>query len=175
MIRLAAAVSLLVLGSIGCDSANHVITALDGTSDSTYWFWARLQGIQWHGNREITALTEANAAAARASDIDGVANGFSALSQKHSHLATQLTALIADDVDEIALEYRQRLVAAHTALSAASDVHASATRSRDMQALSEEKASLRDLLTDYVQLCNERNAIMSTLNARYDRDFDVAQ
>ncbi len=174
-VRHFAAFLFLVIGAVGCDMVQTIDAGLSGEADATLWFWAKLQGIQWRGNQEITRLNEANAAAARASDLDGVARGFSTLSEKHAHLATQLLALDANKVDEAASSYRERLVAAHQALSEEFKTHASATTNRDTKELSQGQARLKSLLTDYAQLCNEKDSVMATLKDRYHQDFNVAE
>jgi hypothetical protein len=174
--RQIAAISLIIVfGLVGCDGFKGLAVELDGKADATQLFWARLQGIQWHGNKDISSLSEANVATAREFDVDGVASGFSTLSEKHSQLATQLMALDANNVDEIAIGYRDRLVAAHKALSEENKTHASATADRDMQSLLQGRARLKSLLTEYAQLCGEKDSVMSKLKTSYDREFDVAE
>lgn len=173
--RQIAVISLIFLGLVGCDGFKALAVDLDGKADATRLFWARLQGIQWHGNKDISSLNEANVAMVRGFDVDGVARGFSMLSEKHSQLATQLMALDANNVDEIANGYRDRLVAAHKALSEENKTHASATENRDMQSLSQGQAKLKSLLTKYAQLCGEKDSVMSKLKNSYDREFDVAE
>lgn len=167
--------SFLVLGLVGCGGFKDLAVDLDGKADATQLFWARLQGIQWRGNKDISSLSEANVAVAGTNDVDGVARGFSMLSQKHSQLATQLMHLDASNVDEIAIVYRDRLVAAHKALSDENKTHASATDNRDMQSLSEGQARLKSVLTEYAQLCGEKDSVMSQLKNSYGREFDVAE
>lgn len=175
IVRQIAVISLIVLGLAGCDGFKSLAVDLDGKADATQLFWARLQGIQWQGNKDISSLSEANVAAAGANDVDGVARGFAMLSEKHSHLATQLMALDANNVDEIAISYRDRLVAAHNALSDENKTHASATEHREMQSLSQGRARLKSLLKEYAQLCGEKDSVMSKLKNSYDREFDVAE
>ena len=175
IVRQIAALSLIVLGLMGCGGFKGLAVDLDGKADATQLFWARLQGIQWHGNKDISSLSEENVAKAGEFDVDRVARGFSMLSEKHSQLASQLMALDADHVDEIANGYRDRLVAAHKALSEENKTHASATENRDMQSLSQGQARLKSLLTEYAQLCGEKDSVMSKLKNSYDREFDVAE
>lgn len=170
-----AAISLIVLGLVGCDGFKGLAVDLNGKADATQLFWARLQGIQWHGNKDISSLNEANVAAVGEFDLDGVASGFSKLSEKHSQLATQLMALDANNVDEIANGYRGRLVAAHKALSQENKTYASAVENRDKQSLSQGQTRLKSLLTEYAQLCGEKDSVMSKLKNSYDREFDVAE
>jgi hypothetical protein len=167
--------SLLVLGLTGCDSFRSLAADLNGTADDTLMFWAKLQGIQWQGNRDISSLHDNNSSTVKQYDVDGVASGFSMLSQKHSQLESQLIALDAKKVDEIANDYRNRLVAAHHALSELNKSLAEATKSRDMQSLAAQKSKLEALFTDYVQLCNDKTSVMAQLQSRYDRDFNVAE
>ena len=169
------AISLFVLSSVGCDSFKGLEADLNAKADVTLSFWARLQGIQWHGNKEISSLNDANAVAVSAFDVDGVARGFSKLSEKHSQLATQLTALDAINTYETAIDYRDRLVATHQALGEKYKTHATATESRDMQRITLERPGLKSLLTEYAALCNEKNSVMATLKQRYDCEFDVAE
>lgn len=173
--RQIAAISLIVLVLMGCDGFKGLAVDLDGKANATQLFWARLQGIQWHGNKDISSLSEENVARAGEFDIDGVARGFAMLSEKHSQLATQLMALDANNVDEIANDYRDRLVAAHKALSEENKTHASATDNRDMQSLSQGQARLKSLQTEYAQLRGEKDSVMSKLKNSYDREFDVAE
>lgn len=173
--RQIAAFSLIVFGLVGCDGFKGLVADLNGKADATQLFWARLQGIQWHGNKDISSLIEANVATAGQFNVDGVASGFSMLSEKHSQLATQLLALEPNNVDEIANGYRDRLVVAHKALSEENKTHASATTNRDMPSLSKGRARLKSLLAEYARLCDEKNSVMSKLKNRYDREFDVAE
>lgn len=78
-------------------------------------------------------------------------------------------------MDDIANEYRNRLVASHHAMSEMNKALAVATKNRDTQSLAEQKSKLEKLFTDYVQLCNEKSSIMTQLQGRYDRDFNVAE
>jgi hypothetical protein len=168
LIARSALVLIALLGTVGCD-------ILDRKADATYWFWTRLQGIQWYGNREITGLNRANYDLIKASDIDGVMHNFTTLSQKHSHAAAKLKALDATDVDETVLDYRERLVQAHAVLSKEFAVHATATRRVDISELQQGQGRLRTSLTEYVELCNEADSIMSSLQKRYNRDFNYAE
>jgi len=172
--RQISAISLIVIGCLGCDGFKGL--AVDrAKADATQLFWARLQGIQWHGNKDIVSLNESNVATAREFDVDGVARGFSMLSEKHSQLAMQLMALDANNVDEFASGYRDRLVAAHKALSEENKTHASAAENRDKQSLSQGQTRLKSLLTEYAQLCGEKVSVMSKLKNSYGREFDVAE
>src|SRR5690606_6641124 len=128
---------------------------------------------QWRGNEEIARVTSANVATAKAFDVDGVGRGFATLSERHAQLATQLMALDASNVDPTAIDYRERLVAAHQALSEAYAANASATESRGAEELSQGQSRMKPSLTEYAQLCNEKDSIMAVLKERYRRDFDV--
>lgn len=174
-VGLFAFVSLLTLGLTGCDSFKGLAADLNGTADDTLMFWAKLQGIQWQGNRDISSLHDNNSSTVKQYDVDGVAGGFSMLSQKHSQMESQLMALDAKNVDDIANDYRNRLVASHKAMSELNKSLADATKSRDMQSLKEQKSKLEALFTDYVKLCNDKTSIMAQLQSRYDRDFNVAE
>lgn len=169
------AIALMVLSSAGCDSFKGLTTELDGKADATQLFWARLQGIQWHGNEEVFGLLDANVATVRKYDINGVSRGLATLSEKHLQIANQLMLLDANNVDETAINYRDRLVAAHQSLYDENKTLASATENRDMQGLSQAQPRLKSVMTEYAQLCNEKDSIMSTLKDRYDREFDVAE
>jgi len=180
--RQIAVISFIFFGFVGCDGFKGLSVDLGRKADATQLFWARLQGIQWHGNKELLRLDEANIAAVKGFDVDGVARGFSMLSEKYSHLAAKLMALDANNVDEIATGYRDRLVAAHNSLSDEYKTHASALENRDrqslsssMQLLSQGQERLKSLLTEYVQFCNEKDSIMSKLKNSYDREFNVAE
>jgi len=169
------AISCIVSCATGCDSFNSLEADLTGKADSTLRFWAELQGIQWHGNREISGLNEANSVASRAHDVEGVASGFSMLSEKHSQLAAKLSALHENTVDESAIVYRDRLVTAHQALCEEYKEHAAAANDRDSHRLEQGRPELKSLLTEYTRLCNEKNTVISTLQKRYNCSFDVAE
>jgi hypothetical protein len=164
--------ALVAIGVLGCDSLTNVSTKLDGTADATFWFWARLQGIQYRENDQIASLNKSNLRQAKAYDVDGTSKGFSSLAAKHSHIAQQLNSLDSEKVDQIALEYRYRLVAAHEALKNEWKKQAAAAMERDMQTL-EKRETLETELIEYVNIWNERYSVMTDLKSKYNRNFDV--
>lgn len=164
----AAFISGVLACAAGCD-------IVDRKADATYWFWARLHGIQWYGNQEIRGLSQANVSSVNESDLDGVAQNFAILSAKHASIIAQLKALDSSGVDETVLDYRERVVNAHMALVEEYQAHASATQQRNISAVQQGQPRLKARLIEYVTLCNEADSIMSTLKQQYDRDFNYAE
>jgi hypothetical protein len=158
----------------GCDSVTSLSTRLDGTSDATIHFWARLQGIQWHGNRELISQNDSLKAATARYDVDAVAGGFAQLALHHEQLAARLQALDASLVDSTATTYRDRLVAAHRDVAEACQRFSQAAASRDLEQLGHGGQQYVALLTNYTLLSNESQQVRDSLSAKYDRDFDVA-
>ena len=166
---------LIFVGSVGCGEFNDLIINLEGKSKATLSFWARLQGIQYRSNQEMVSLNARNMAAIKAFDIDGAANGFAMLSANFAQAATQLKALDATDVDEAALDYRNRLVAAHDALHEECKTNGAAMASRNQQQLVDRREILMSLLTEYAQLCGEKDAVMSKLTDKFGGDFNCQE
>jgi len=166
--------AFIAIGVLGCDRITKVTTQLDGTADATFWFWARLQGIQYKENGRIADLNKSNLSQARAGDVEETSKGFSDLASKHSHIAQQLNALKTEKVDQIALVYRNRLLVAHEALESEWKKQATAMEIRDIKIL-EKRGELETKLVEYVSIWNERYSVMNDLKSKYKRDFDVVQ
>ena len=167
---------LLPLGLVsGCGDVRRLAQDLDGSADGTFWFWGRLQGIQYRGNRKIKSQSVANVANAKSYDLDAVAKGYSDVALQHDHMAQQLSDLDGEKADEIAVNYRDRLVAVHRNLRDRYRVCAESTKQRQESGIVNCKAELDTLLTDYVQLWNEKDAVMSKLKDKFDRDFNCME
>ena len=164
--------AIVLMGVVGCESLTNITMKLEGKADATYWFWARLQRIQYRENEQIAALNESNLSRAKGYDVDGTSEGVSRLASKHSHIVQQLNTLNSEDVDPIALDYRDRLVAAHAALEEEWTRQAAAMKERDMQTL-EKREALEAEMIQYVELWNDRYTVMNDLKSKYNRDFDV--
>ena len=159
----------------GCETASDLAQDIDGSREATFWFWGRLQGIQYRGNEEITSLNQSNLAAAQNSDVDATAAGFAKLSTKHTQLADQLSRLDIKNVDDVAVDYRDRLIARHREVSAEFTKVADATKSRNLTELETHKEQLRERLTDYRDLSEERKAVMQKLEETFGGDFNVME
>jgi hypothetical protein len=66
-------------------------------------------------------------------------------------------------------------VAAHQKLSERYRKCAESTKQRQESGIEECKAELEKLLTDYVQLWNEKDTVISKLKDQFDRDFDYME
>ncbi len=157
---------------LGCQNVSELTADLEGKREATFWFWAKLQGIQYRGNAAIKQLTESNRVSAKSSDIDGTAEGFSKLSMQHADLARQLSGLDGENADEIATGYRGRLVKTHEAISADYQRLAEATKNRDMAKILHDRETLYQRLRDYVNLWKERETMMAKLSDTYGGDFN---
>lgn len=165
----------IVLSSLlGCESYTNITSKLDGKADATFWFWARLQRIQYRENEQLTGLNEINLSLAKGFDVDGTSKGVANLASKHSHIVQQLNSMNTEKVDRIAVDYRNRLVAAHEALKEEWTKAAAAMMERDMQTL-EKREALEAELIQYVNLWNDRYTVMNDLKSKYNRDFDVVE
>ncbi len=85
-----------------------------------------------------------------------------------------MNSLNTEKVDRIAVDYRNRLVAAHEALKEEWTKAAAAMMERDMQTL-EKREALEAELIQYVNLWNDRYTVMNDLKSKYNRDFDVVE
>ncbi len=101
----------------GCGSLNDVTSMVEQTDLDTLEFWAKLQGVQYRENKSVFQLNQANLAALKNMNFQNAGTGFSSLAAKHGHAARQLTSLKSENVDPIAVEYRDRLADAHEALA----------------------------------------------------------
>ena len=54
-------------------------------------------------------------------------------------------------------------------------VRVSSTKQRQESGIEVCKAEIEKLLTDYVQLWNEKDTVMSQLRDKFDRDFDYME
>ncbi len=164
--------TLCFLLLVGCQNVSELTADLEGKREATFWFWAKLQGIQYRGNPAIKQLAESNNVSAKSSDIDGTAEGFSKLSMQHADLARQLSGLDRENVDQIAIAYRGRLVESHEAISADYQRLAEATKNRERAKIVTDRETLYQHLREYVELWKERKTIMAKLSDTYGGDFN---
>ncbi|MDV6031506.1 MAG: hypothetical protein F9B45_15710 [Phycisphaera sp. RhM] len=106
-------VVLLACGGLGCRDARNLSQQLDGTTDATYGFWVRLQGIKYRTAQKTHSIYVSNLTTARAQDLDALAKGFNAAASHHGQIARELELLDPENADSIAVDYRDQMVASH--------------------------------------------------------------
>ncbi|WP_145100736.1 hypothetical protein [Rosistilla carotiformis] len=136
---------------------------LDGSRDTTFAFWARLQRIQYDENPEIVRRFEALMTALLSGER--VPEKFSSIASKHSHVIEQLNGIDANGVDPVATVYRDRLVASHLAL-------ANLVQDGDFI---QDQDSRKFAMKNYIETWNDRYKVMSDLKEKFNWDFDVVE
>ncbi|MBW3596642.1 MAG: hypothetical protein KY475_05140 [Planctomycetes bacterium] len=157
----------------GCREIDTISSGLNRQTEPTYGFWARLQGVQYREFPEVQAELESVKGAAADYNLDQMAAIFSRVGDKHARIADLLSALDADKVDEDAVAYRDRLQQAHRNLGEAYRNYSASVAQGDFAAIQAAKTELPELTQTLATVWSQRTDVMSQLQDRYSRDFDV--
>ena len=157
----------------GCREIHSISSGLNQQTEPTYWFWAKLQGIQFREFPQVRAELESIHDAAGDYDVDQMASIFGRVADQHGRIADLLAGLDKEDVDQAAAAYRDRLQESHRNLEQVYRSYAASVQERDFGAIASAKAQIAGLTQDLTTVWSERTDIMAELEARYSRDFDV--
>ena len=161
---------LMLLG--GCREIDTSSSGLNQQTEPTYWFWARLKGIQIREFPQVRSELESIQNAAADYDVDQMSAIFGRVGDKYARIADLLAGLDAEDVDPAAIAYRDRLQESHRKLAEAYRSYSASVKERDL-AITSAKAQLPALTQALATVWSERTSVMADLQERYSRDFDV--